>query len=129
MMMDLVTSNKNIIVNSINGLVDSWLQKMKDLWIPKDNPYSDLMFRFKEKFPIAEQISLVLTTLIVDTSTDTPPEFNITYMGATANIMDFTAYAQYKTFVQMLIVGIAWFMFLRRLFKRLPSIIGGFGGA
>ena len=55
----------------------------------------------------------------------TTPSFSITYYGQTVNIIDFSLFVNYRIWLHGIILAIAWFMYIRKLFNKLPNIIGG----
>lgn len=78
-----------------------------------------------EKFACFGQITDAFSELFKMVETDKPPTFPITYKGVTVGLVDFSAYDAYRPFVHMLIVGFAWFAFLRRVLHSLPDLIMG----
>lgn len=79
------------------------------------------------KFACFEQISNAFSELFSMKETDEPPSFPITYKGVTVGLIDFRPYDEYRPFVHMLILGFAWYAFLRRVFYWLPGFIMGTG--
>lgn len=79
------------------------------------------------KFSGIEQISTLFTELFKMTETDEPPSFPITYKGVTVGLIDFRPYDAYRSLVHALILGFAWFSFLRRLYYSIPDFIMGMG--
>lgn len=79
------------------------------------------------KFSGIEQISVIFSELFKMSETDEPPSFPITYKGVTVGLIDFRPYDEYRSFVHALILGFAWFSFLRRLYYSIPDFIMGMG--
>lgn len=77
------------------------------------------------KFSCFEQISNAFSELFTMKETDEPPSFPITYRGVTVGLIDFRPYDSYRPFVHMLILGFAWYAYLRRVFYWLPGFIMG----
>lgn len=80
-----------------------------------------------EKFVFYEQLVYFFERIFTFSETTEVPKFNITYKGTTVGIVDFSAYAYMRTYVQGLILFFAWFAFLRRLYRSMPDFIMGSG--
>lgn len=80
-----------------------------------------------QKFSGIEQISVIFSELFKMSETDEPPSFPITYKGVTVGLIDFRPYDEYRSFVHALILGFAWFSFLRRMYYSIPDFIMGMG--
>lgn len=80
-----------------------------------------------QKFSALEQISVIFSELFQMVETDEPPSFPITYKGVTVGLIDFRPYDEFRPFVHALILGFAWFSFLRRMFYSIPDFIMGMG--
>lgn len=52
--------------------------------------------------------------------------FYITYEGYTFSIIDFTVFAQYRSFLHTIIISILWVSYLWKLYRRSPEIVAGF---
>lgn len=53
------------------------------------------------------------------------PKFSIQYAGQTLDIIDFSLFVNYRVWLHGIILAIAWFYFIRKLFNKLPALIGG----
>lgn len=109
-------------------IVELLSDSLKYLFVPENNPFSGLSDKFNEKFAFVSQVKDLANSLLgdIDYGYDNIPSFNINYNGTEVSIIDFTPFLQYRTWLHGIILAIAWFVFIDRLFKRLPGIIGGF---
>lgn len=123
---DLGTS----IISALESLGTSIVDGVSFLFIPSDGfieqRYGQLYSDFNSKVPFVAQIGVLINDIInrLESASDTPPTFDLSIpqWGFEGTIIDFSFYAQYRLFVHGLIIATSWFMFLWRLFKRLPSI-------
>lgn len=108
-------------------LIELFSNLLKSLFIPETNPFTELSTKFNEKFVFVSQIKDLINSLLgnVDYG-NSVPNFNFTWYGVTISIVDFSLFLEYRIWLHGIILAIAWYMFLHKLFKRLPGIIGGF---
>lgn len=99
---------------------------LKTLFVPEKSPLENFKQKVQDKLYFVTQISEMFSTLLgnVDYGTTTP-SFSITYYGQTVNIIDFSLFVNYRMWLHGIILAIAWFMYIRKLFNKLPNIIGG----
>lgn len=124
------------IISYINPFSDNFLGKkivellgdlLKLLFVPENNPFEQLSVKFNEKFAFVEQIKTLINSLLgFNNYGDKAPTFNMTWHGVTFALIDFSLFLDYRTWLHGIILAIAWFTFLFRTYKKLPSIIGGF---
>lgn len=108
-------------------LIELFTDLFKYLFVPSENPFTSLSDKFEGKFQIINQIKNLISSLLGNFDYgDSIPEFKITYLGASASIIDFSLFVEYRGWIHGIILAIAWYSFLIRLFKKLPGIIGGF---
>ena len=133
-----VLSNLGNMLNYINPFSDDFLGKkliemfsdlFEYLFIPKEDQFTEIHNKFSEKFAFIEQIKELVNSLFSyhDTATyslsNSYPTWNITYMGTTVSIVDFSVFDQYRGVVHGIIIGVTYISFLWRLFRRLPGVI------
>lgn len=108
-------------------IIELFSNLLKSLFVPETNPFTDLSSKFNEKFIFVSQIKDLINSLLgnVDYGNSTP-SFNFTWYGTTISIIDFSLFLEYRVWLHGIILAIAWYMFLHKLFKKLPGIIGGF---
>ena len=142
---DSVVSNFKGAIGSFNssvtGLFDNLLEKLVELfnflitrirevliylYVPEDNIWLELKDKILEKFPFITQVSQIVSAFMNIDGSKEQPNFSITYYGSTVKIIDFSLFEDYIPVVQVIIIAIAWGSFIFRLYKRIPSIIGGF---
>lgn len=123
-------------------LLDGIISGLKELFIPKENPFQPLLDLLHEKFGLIFQIfDLVNLTLDSSLFTDSPPDLSFTFSGSESHLIsslngfkfeliDWSVVEPYRNFIRNLIAGITWFFFIRRIKKQAHRVINGesFGG-
>jgi hypothetical protein len=84
----------------------------------------------EEKIPLLNDLIAIVNGIAESLRTaevTTPPEFKITmpqkWGGFEAKIIDFSMYVPYRFFIMNIIRAIAWYFFIKRLLRRMPTII------
>lgn len=124
------------IINYINPFSENFfvyklLELLGDLlnllFVPSTNPFESLSQKFDEKFAFVKQIQNLFNSLLGfnDYGTDVP-HFEMTWRGVTFSFIDFSMFLNYRLWLHGIILAIAWFIFIFKTYKKLPSIIGGF---
>lgn len=123
------------MISYLNPLDDNFLGKkivelignlLSDLFVPKEDIFGNLKDNLQNKFSFTTQIQEIFENLLNDFNYgDSVPSFTITYYGETLNIIDFTPYLEYRSWLHAIILGISWFVFIRKTFYKIPGIIGG----
>ena len=134
--MNMATDLRNAIGDFFGDLLDGILEGLKDLFIPKDEYFSEKLNMFRSKFGFVdtvlsfiERLKDALTSsefgsLEVDLSS---AESDINY-GGKVNILDVSWYARYKDYGDMVVSAILWVTYLYSLWKQLPGVISGASG-
>lgn len=100
---------------------------LKALFVPENNPFSELKNKFDEKFAFIEQIKTFVNSFLGNSNYgDKTPSFEMTWHDVTFALIDFSLFLQYRTWLHGIILSIAWVIFIFKTYKKLPSIIGGF---
>lgn len=115
------------IVDFILGLAE-WLL---GLIVPSgeffSNFFDDIHAAFESKIPIIPQLMNFFTSIENASVSGEAPKFTFTlpdeYGGTTHSLIDFNAFEDYRAYILNFIRFIAWFIFLKRLFNRIPKII------
>lgn len=108
-------------------LIDLLSDLLKLLFVPNNNPFDELSSKFNEKFAFIEQIKTFVSDLLgFNNYGEKVPTFDMTWHGVTFSLIDFSLFLEYRTWLHGIILAIAWFSFLFKTYKKLPSIIGGF---
>jgi hypothetical protein len=88
-----------------------------------DDSFSD----FNAKMPVIDQLSTFFTSVKSVSTEGTIPKFEMTmppsFGGGTFNIIDFKLFTDYRTLILNIIRFISWFVFLKRLYARIPRMI------
>lgn len=99
---------------------------LNDLFVPEEDIFGNLQENIRNKFYFTTQIQEIFESLLNDFDYgDSVPSFSITYYGKTVNIIDFSPYLEYRSWLHAIILGISWFVFIRKTFYKIPGIIGG----
>lgn len=108
-------------------LIELLSDLLKFLFVPENNSFDDLSSKFNEKFAFVEQIKTLVNDLLgFNNYGDKAPSFNMTWKGVTFALIDFSLFLDYRSWLHGIILAVAWFAFLFKTYKKLPSIIGGF---
>lgn len=126
---DLLSNLLNSVIEYIKSIpqatVDLFSTLFKFLFVPSENLFNDFKTLLEEKFGIflqLKQLTLDLTTL---DSSESAPEFKISYAGHSLNIIDFSMFAQYRSLIHNIIILITSFFFIKWLIVSAPSIVMG----
>lgn len=108
-------------------LIDLLGDLLKWLFVPNTNPFNELSNKFNDKFAFVNQIKTLFNDLLgYSNYGDKVPSFDMTWRGVTFAFIDFSLFLDYRTWLHGIILAIAWFIFIFKTYKKLPSIIGGF---
>ena len=102
---------------------------LKDLFIPKEDHFTVLHNKLNSKLGFIGQLKELVFSLFPENSTysnSIPPNWTITYMGVTVEIIDWIAFEEYRGVFHGIIIFIMWASFLIRTYKRIPMIIYGY---
>jgi hypothetical protein len=94
-----------------------------------DGLFTGLFDDFKAKLPVIDQLSNLFTGISEVTTSENAaaPTFEITmpenYGGGTFSIIDFSYFEQWRVWILNFIRFSAWFIFLKRLYNRIPKMI------
>lgn len=118
----------NHIVNGISNI-------LQFLFIPNDETIDNFVASISHKFNFINTIKLYITDLQNLLSFENGlPKLQINFseskymQSGTYTILDFSWYAPYKKYGDLIITGFVYITFLWRLFIKLPSTISGVGG-
>lgn len=96
------------------------------LFVPEEDFFTEFQENIKAKFYFTSQISDIFSVLLEDFDYgDEVPTFNISYYGKTLSIIDFSPFLEYRVWLHSIILAIAWFIFIRKTFNKIPKLIGG----
>lgn len=107
---------------------ENWFVKwMKKLFVPTGKPFDDLTRKFNEKFGFVTQIKALFQDLINLDYSSEKPEFKMNLWGTEVNIVDFSAFEIVREVLHGMILALCWFGFVKRLYYKIPALIGGYG--
>lgn len=99
---------------------------LKWLFVPEQSSFEDLQEKFNTKFAFVNQIKQMFSNLLgFNDYSETLPTFSINYEGQNLNIIDFSLFTNYRVWLHGIILSIAWFCYIRKLYNKLPQLIGG----
>lgn len=138
---DLGTNLNNLLsyINPLNEnflgykIIDMFRNLFYELFVPQEDYFTSLSNKFKSKFGFIDQLSTLVNTLFTDNSSTQkasarriPPNWSITYFDTTVNIIDWSAFEEYRGFLHSIINFILWASFIIRLFRRVPGYINAY---
>lgn len=90
--------------------------------------FDDLVQLLKDKLGLFFQLQDFLYDILHAGYSGDPPEFTITFTGqygvhGTYTFLDLSFYNQYRDYIHLFIASIAWFMFIKKMYKRIPNLI------
>lgn len=92
-----------------------------------DTAFEDVNEKFNSKFPIVKDLNDFFKSITNVDYVSKCPRFTITlpkaWGGGTHDIIDFSLYNDYRSYVLLFFRGILWFGFLKKLYKKLPDVI------
>lgn len=122
---DLAEKIKGFFIDLGNTILDG----LKFLFVPSDNLFLDLIDLIHEKFGFIFQILEIGDFIINYDFKESPPDatvkFNNSWGHFEAEIMDWSIIEPYRNLIKNLVLAISWYLFLRKVQKRLPDIING----
>lgn len=91
------------------------------------NYFDDIFSIYSDKIPIIAQLKDFFTSIKNVNYNDGTPAFEINLPpdlgGKTVPLIDFGFFADYRTLIINFIRFTAWFIFLKRLYKRIPRVV------
>lgn len=110
-------------------IIDLLSDLLQFLFVPDSEFFSDIKDEFMNNFEFAFQVIELAgdITPIFSNSSESIPQFDITIYGKKMIIVDFSMFAQYRNFIQGVIIAIAYYEFIIWLVRNTPSVIHGFG--
>lgn len=113
------------------------LDGIKNLFLPSEGFFGDKIDGIKDKFSFVDSIkeSYDDFLLVLEDTTDEVPKISINLSnvdskynyGDTALALDMSWYADFKPFVDVIIIAFAYLGYMFLVYKRLPDIINGAG--
>ena len=129
-----VSSLLRELINAVNGLPDKFGELLKDLFIPQEDHFTELIDEINSHFGFVHQI-IKLGDVLVNESDfdDVQPSYSISFDSDTyghfkTDIIDFSVVAPYVDIIKGINTGIILYFFIRRTRRKLPDIINGTGG-
>ena len=104
-------------------LVDAFKELFELLFVPEGDMLTKMRDNINAKFPIIDQVK-ELSNRLMNFNYGDSPAFTITYNGVEYPIVDLSSFVEYRQIINVIIVAICYFLFVMRLVKRIPRIIG-----
>lgn len=107
---------------------------MKSLFVPSEERITSLTNIVSSKFDFVDSIKLAIDSLVdIVNNVGSVPSLDIDlgstkYTEKTTVSLDFSWYAPFKQYGDLVITGFVYAMYLWRLFIKLPAIISGSAG-
>lgn len=136
-MIDLVGD----IMNEVISLPENLKNLLKELFIPKEDHFSELNNKINSHFGFVSQVLKLGDALLYDEKGEplkdvfdkSQPSYSIefdsdTYGHFKTDIIDFSVVAPHIELIRSINTGIILYFFIRRTRRKLPDIINGIGG-
>lgn len=132
-LIELMKSAIDGLVDIVKGLAKAIADAIGAIFVPSDE-YFDGYFKeikttWDTKIPIIGQLSDFMTTVKDSSTGGNVPVIEVDlperYGGVKISVIDFSYFEQYRVWILNFIRFTAWFFFLKKLFARLPKVIGG----
>jgi len=119
----------NTILDYLNPYSENFFLKIA--FVPSNGfvaeKFESLKSTLLSKIPLLQQISDLFATIKATQFGTKPQDITVTmpikYGGMTYSVINFDYFTQYRTLILNFIRYSAWFLFLKKTYKRLPSII------
>ena len=119
----------NTILDYLNPFSENFFLKIA--FVPSNGfvaeKFESLKSTFLSKVPLLQQIADLFATIKATQFGTKPQAITVTmpiqYGGQTYSVINFDYFTQYRTTILNFIRYSAWFFFLKKTYKRLPSII------
>ena len=119
------------IVDGVLGIVDKLVQALINLFVPSGDFFQtffgDIKAKWDSKIPIIGQLQGFFEQVDSGSTGGAAPTFEISLPdnlgGGTFKIIDFSYYEDYRVWILNFIRFAAWFVFLKRLYARIPRMI------
>lgn len=121
------------LVDIVKGLAKAIADAIGAIFVPSEGFFNgffdEIKLTWDSKIPITGQLSDFMNTVKSSSGDASRPVIEVDlperYGGVTVSIIDFSYFEQYRDWILNFIRFFAWFVFLKKLFARLPRIIGG----
>lgn len=119
----------NTILDYLNPYSENFFLKIA--FVPSDGfvaeKFESLKSTLLSKIPLLQQIADLFETIKATQFGTKPQAITVTmpiqYGGQTYSVINFDYFSQYRTLILNFVRYSAWFFFLKKTYKRLPSII------
>lgn len=109
----------------------SFTNALERVFVPSatyfDTYFDDVKEEADRKLPIINDLGTFFNSISNVDYISKCPRFTITlpssWGGGTHDIIDFSLYNDYRSYVLLFFRGILWFTFLRKLYKKLPDVV------
>ena len=116
-------------------IIDLFKSALQALFVPSEERINSIKNSVSSKFGFVDSIKLAIQSFKnIFNNLGSAPRLELSvgstkYTEAqTLTVIDFSWYAPFKTYGDLIITGFAYFFFVWRIFIRLPNIVQGLGG-
>lgn len=121
----------NAVKEIVSGLVVALIDALVAVFVPSDgyfvNFFKDIKTAYDAKIPIVGQIFAFLQAIKESTFGQNIPAFLVElpekYGGGIYKIINFEYFTDYRSLILNFIRFTAWFIFIKRLWNRLPKVV------
>jgi len=121
-----ITSFMTTVNKLFYDLKDFLEEKINYLFVPTfsfNDKVSEWKDELNDKFPFIDSLKEMVGRITNFKETETAPKFEIEIYGTRVGIIDFSAYALVRKFIQGIILFVSWYTFLRRMYHSIPGFI------
>lgn len=141
-LLDTIIALLTAIRDGILSIPDLIVKAIAAIFVPSDTAVADVRAAIAARLPVIADVRGVLDNLVdllqdpthassaldLTTVVDFGKHSSGSWGEAKVNLLDASWFLRYKSLTDDIIVGLAWLVFLWRLYGALPNIIHGLGG-
>lgn len=141
-LLDKIVELLTAIRDGILSIPDLIVKAIAAIFVPSDTAVADVRAAIAARLPVIADVRGVLDNLVdllqdpthassaldLTTVVDFGKHSSGSWGEAKVNLLDASWFLRYKSLTDDIIVGLAWLVFLWRLYGALPNIIHGLGG-
>jgi hypothetical protein len=129
---DALLEFKDLVIDYLNPYSSNFFLKIA--FVPDgdslDSGFAGIYDVFSEKFAFYLDFKDFLSSVTTAVQSPEPPVFNVTLPGGIwgdgmYTVIDFSYYIQYRPYILDFTRFIAWFFFVKSVYRRTPRIIAG----
>ena len=133
MVKNAVNDLGQVLLNGVDLIVNGLKSVLELFFVPSNNLFDDFTDLLQERFGFVYQVIELVQELKAIEFDNAKPSFTVklnsnffgSLKGQEFEIIDFSMYAQYRTFIHSIIVVITDFFFFMYILREIPAVVGG----